>query len=281
MDADGTTSQLTTDRPSTPSTRSGTGRRSRRSRHASAVVAGLAAAAAVGGGLAGCHPTGTAGVDELYGAAAAAVITVAAAPARRWSVLLLAAAGFALSRSWLLIPAGAALALAFAATFQKRAHRRWNALVGALAAQVILRWPSIGFHGLTAAVATVATVLVVVSGWRNAARRTRRVTLYGAAGLFGAALLLSAPAVISALFARHPAEAGIDLARLSLTDVETGHAPHATTRLRSAAADLTTAHGRITGWWNAGAYLVPGVAQQQRAMVRGSTAGADLTATAA
>ena len=71
-------------------------------------------------------------VDAFYGAARAALVTVAASRAARSSLLVMAAVGFAMSRSLLWAPAGAALGLAFASTFQRRSYRRTGALVGAV-----------------------------------------------------------------------------------------------------------------------------------------------------
>ena len=245
------------------------------------VVAALAVAAAVGGAVAGVHPTGTAVADPLYGAALAAGVTVAASRAGRLPLLAFSAAGFALSRSWMWIPAGVALAGAFAATFQRRPHRRWNAAVGALAVQAVLRWPAVGFHGLTALVAAAAVALVAVSGWSHCRRRTRRRLALAAGVVAGVAAVLTVPALVSAVLARGPVTNGIALGRSSLDQVEAGQAPAARAPLAAAAADLATGRRETTGWWDAGAYLVPVVAQQQRALAGGTRAGARLTAVAA
>jgi hypothetical protein len=50
----------------------------------------------------------------------------------------------------------------------------------------------------------------------------------------------------------------------------------AVAQLHATAADLGRAHNRTAGWWNLGAYLVPVVAQQQRAIVQVTAAGRDL-----
>ena len=67
-------------------------------------VSMLAAAAAVGGAVAGAHPTNTPLVDPLYGAALAALITYACASASRWTWLVLSTAAVAMSRGLVVGP---------------------------------------------------------------------------------------------------------------------------------------------------------------------------------
>lgn len=245
------------------------------------MVAALAVAAALGGGLAGCHPTGEGFLDVVYPAGLAAFVTVAASRSSRTALLVVAAASFAMSRWWLWLPAGAALGVAFGSTFQRRSHRRLGALVGALVSQVMLRWPPVDFHGFTAAVAGAVTVVVAVSAWRHSRRATRRWALVVTGGLAGLVVAAAGVAAVAALAARGPAEAGMALARQSLRQVESGQSTTADGDVRAAAGDLGRAAGDVGGWWDAGAYLVPVVAQQERALARATRAGADLTATAA
>jgi hypothetical protein len=245
------------------------------------VVSILVVASAIGGALAGCHPTGVAVVDALYGAALAAVVTMASAVAGRSSLLVLATVAAMLSRGWLTLPAGVALALAFAAVLAPRPYRRLGALIGALSVQVILRWPSVGFHGATALLAVVALTPVLVSGWRKLRPRHRSHVLIGAGGLLGLAVVLSLPAAVSAVTARDAARAGTDAARQALDDIASGKATAAVTNLKTAAANLGRVHRRTVGWWSLGTYLVPVVAQQQRAITQVTGAGRDLAASAA
>lgn len=245
------------------------------------MVVALAVAAAVGGGLAGCHPTGDGFLDVVYPAGLAAFVTVAASRSSRTALLVVAAASFAMSRWWLWLPAGAALGVAFGSTFQRRSHRRLGALVGALVSQVMLRWPPVDFHGFTAVVAGTVTVVVAVSAWRHSRRATRRWALVVTGGLAGLVVAAAGVAAVAALAARGPAEAGMALARQSLRQVESGQSTTADGDVRVAAGDLGRAAGDVGGWWDASAYLVPVVAQQERALARATRAGADLTATAA
>jgi hypothetical protein len=215
-------------------------------------------------------------MDNLYAAAWAALITLAASRASRESLLLLCGAAVAFARSWLWAPAGVALGLAFASSLQRRPRARLGALAGALASQALLRWPPLGFHGLTALLAAAAAAPVIVTGWQNARRRTRRTALLAAGSVAGLAVLLSAPALISDLLGRGSASDGVALAGSALHDMENGRSAAARVELAAAAEDLSSARGLFGGWWNATAFAVPGVAEQQRALADGSRSGATL-----
>ncbi len=88
-------------------------------------------AAAIGGALAGCHPTGTPALDSIYAALFAAAVTWAGARAPRGTLLWLGVLAVAMSRSWLLVPALAALLLAFAGVWPRRPNPLLGALSGA------------------------------------------------------------------------------------------------------------------------------------------------------
>lgn len=274
-----TTSELR-DREAGESTPGRRGRRSKAYREAQLTVAALALASAVGAAFAGCHPTGTQAVDVVYTAAFAALITVAASRAGRAALLVLTAIGFGLSSSWLWIPAGVALGLAFASTFQRRSHTRFAALIAAIAVQVLLRWPPHAFHGFTAAAALVAVTPVLVSAWGHTRSRLHRRILRAAGAVTGLGVLLALPVALTGLLSLHTVDSGIFLARQSLSQVEGGRTEAATGGLRVAADDLRAARSRLTGWWNAGAFLIPGLAQQERFAQQGATQGARLTAVA-
>jgi hypothetical protein len=269
--------------PDEPGEESG-GRRSprrRRRRHANLIVAALAVAAAVGAALAGDHPTGSPAVDIVYSALLGAGITVACSRATRGVLLVATTAAFAMSRSWLWIPAGIAMALAFATTFPHRSHRRLSALIGAIVAQVILRWPPVRFHGSTAVVAAALVLLISVSAWRHSRARVRRRAKITAAVLGGLGVVFAVIFALSTLLAKGPAEQGVNLAQSSLSQISSGRTATAQGSVRQAASDLHQASEKVNGWWNLGSYLIPGVAQQERALGRATRAGADLTATAA
>lgn len=261
--------------------RSGSRSGRRDHRASKALVSALTVAAAVGAGFAGCHPTGSDGLDVAYSAIFAAVVTLGASRAARAALLFFAAVTVVMSRQWLLIPAGAAMFVAFGSVFGRRSYQRLGALIGALGVQVILRWPPVGFHGATALIATVAVAPVLVSAWRRQRRRTRRMILVGAASVAGLAALFTALVALGGLLARHPAEAGLSDARSALHGIAGTDSRASIDQLDAAASSLATAHSRSAAWWTLPGRLVPLVAQQQKAMSAATAAGEKLTAAAA
>lgn len=240
----------------------------------------LVAAAAIGGAFAGCHPTANTVLDPIYTAALAGAVTYLASRAGRAPLLIMATVGVVLSRGWLWAPAGAALALAFSTTFMKRAYRRFNALIGAVAVQVVLRWPHLGPYGVTAAIAAAVMALIAVSAWRHRSARTGNRPLRIGGAIAGLAVVLSLPFVISALSAWSSVSSGIKAAHRALADVEASKPSAAVADLTAAARDLGSAHARVHAWWNRVGLLVPIVAQQQRAVDRLTAIGAQLTSAA-
>src|ERR1039458_3540480 len=89
-------------------------------RNSQVLVAVLAVAAAIGGALAGCHPTGTPIVDPLETALFAAAMTVIVSRSSRGTWVVVGVCAVLLSRSWLLVPAVATMGVAFASVFPRR-----------------------------------------------------------------------------------------------------------------------------------------------------------------
>jgi hypothetical protein len=241
----------------------------------------LVVAAAVGGALAGCHPSGTPVVDEIYAAAFAAAVTWAAARAPRGTLLWLGMLAVVMSRGWLLVPALAALLLAFAGVWPRRPNAILGALSGAFAVQVVLRWPPAGFHGATALVAVAATGPCLVCAVRTlsppARRRVRRWTF----GLVILAIVLSIPAAVGALLAHSDVSQGIAQAEGALGSIGNGTTAYGAAQLQAASTDFASAASNADSWWTAGARLVPVVAQQRQAVGQASAVARDVTATAA
>lgn len=248
----------------------------RRNGDSPVLVGCLVVAAAAGGAASGVHPTGTVAIDPLYGAALCALITWICSRAGRASWLLFAAAVAALSRGWQLIPGFAVLAVAFASAFDTRSRRAVGALVGALGSQVLLRWPPVGFHGLTALIAAAVIVAVASSSYRGldevASARTRRVLL--AAGAL--VVILSLPALVTAALVASKVISGEHEARSALDSVSNGSNTAATSDLREARANFEGAGSKLESWWTAAASLVPVVSQQRRAVAVDSSAAARL-----
>ncbi|MBV9661523.1 MAG: DUF4012 domain-containing protein [Acidimicrobiales bacterium] len=232
----------------------------------SLVVLGLVAAAAVAGALAGCHPTRTPVLDPLYSAVLAGVVVLAASIAPRGTVLWLAAVSVALSRGWLTVPAAAGLLAALAGVFVRRRSPWLDAISSAVAVQIVLRWPHMGFHGATAAVAAVAVLPVLVGATWSLPPTGRRVVLWAGAGIVAVTVILAVPVAIQGLRSRQAVNAGITAAESALQQVKQGEAGTARGQLDRAASDFETASQRLGSWWTSGARVVPVAAQQRQAL---------------
>jgi hypothetical protein len=238
-------------------------------------------AAAAGSSVAGCHPTGSTVLDEVYTAVLGGLVAWAASRADRASLLVMATLGVVFSRGWLLAPAGVALALAFAGALRLRRNGLLGCLTGAVAIQVLLRWPHAGFHGLTALVAGSAVAVVLLSAWYGLSGRLRRWVLGATVALLGLAAVFSVPVAAIGLTSKAAVDRGTDAARTALADVDIDNAPAAVGDLELASTDLSSAYHRTSSWWTLGGQLVPVVSQQRRAMIEVTRAGRDLTASAA
>jgi hypothetical protein len=217
----------------------------------------------------------------MYAAVFAAAVTWAAARAPRGTLLWLGVLAVVMSRGWLVVPALAALFLAFAGVLPRRPHAILGALTGALAVQVVLRWPSVGFHGATALVAVAAIAPCLIGAVRTlpapARRRVRRWTI----GLIALAIVVSIPVGVAALLAHSEISQGIDQAEGALGSIGNGTTAYGAAQLQEASGDFGSAASSTDSWWTAAARLVPVVSQQRQAMGQASAVARDVTATAA
>jgi hypothetical protein len=234
------------------------------------IIVLLAVVAGIGGIFAGCHPTGTPVIDELYGGLFAVAVTLIASQASRESLLVLGAGCVAMSRDWLFAPALVAFGIAVYQVALPGSRRRMGALVGALCAQVILRWPPIGFHGSTALVAVVILIYPCVSAYRRLSRsgrsRTRRaVGTTAMVALVPLILLLAVWALSSASLSR-----GQQVSISALHDLRSGKSAQAAQKLQLASDDFASASSTVGSWWSSPLRLVPGFAQQRQALASGA-----------
>jgi Protein of unknown function (DUF4012) len=242
----------------------------RRRQSSQRVVGVIALAAGIGGLFAGCHPTGTPVVDEIYGALFAVLVTLIASLASRESLLVLGAVCVAMSRGWLLVPAVVALGIGFSEVFLPSSRRRVGALVGALSSQVILRWPPIGFHGSTALIAFAALIYPSISAYTRMSgvgrRRTRRTILVVALIAVVPVILLAAVVVL----ARTPLSAGQQGSVAALGDVRSGTATTGAQALLAASNEFGSASSTIGSWWAEPLRIFPVFAQQRQALASGA-----------
>jgi len=218
----------------------------------------VVAASAVVGALAPVAPTGVDGVDAAYKAAFAAAVTFASGRARREPRLVagaLAAVGAAGAGAWSAV-AFAALGAAVGTASMRRPGRPLATAIGALQVQALLRlsWPDVPYA--TAALAAVAAVVLVVSGFRNARRGERRSLRRGfaAAGVVG----LAAVAVvgIGLLTVQGELRAGASAADAGLDAAKEGRTADAVAQLERADRELAAGRdGLRSPWVAAGRYL--------------------------
>lgn len=250
----------------------------RTDRTALAVVAGVAAIAAL---WADGEPAGLPVVDAAFRAGFAALVVFAAAGARRWTWIVLAGAG-SLAADGVWVGVGlASLALALGAAVVDRTNRIAGAVAAALAVQVLLRLPDLGFSGASALVALVAVLPVLASAYRLADVSTRRIvhrTLLGA----GAFVLVAGLGLAAAgLAARTAVNDGIALSQQGFDAVRDGDEASAVQNLQGASSAFAEANDALTAPWALPARLVPVLGLQARAVEQVTAEGANLTQVAA
>jgi len=245
------------------------------------MVLTLAGAAGIAAAAAGCRPTGTQIVDPLYTALFAALVTCVCSRASRPTLLVFSVVAVAMSRGWLEIPAAAALLIAFGSLFPQHSRRRVGALIGALSVETLLRWPSIAFHGATAAVAGAVLVPLFVStyGRFSTVERRRAKKMLGLAGAL--VVVVSIPVLVATVLAGTEILGGQRAAEAAFGEVSNGSAASATPRLRAATIDFGNASSELESWWTSVTRLVPVVAQQRQALASATATARDVVAVAA
>jgi Protein of unknown function (DUF4012) len=251
----------------------------------SPIVLALAAAAAIGALLAPGAPTSVVVIDGVYRAALGALVVLAASRARPWAWIWIAALATIGSQGWGLGVGVLIVVVAVAGSFVRRPERAAvdvygpaiGAGVAAVAVQLLLRMPSAGLQGSTAALAALAIVPVLVSGYRRVSRRSkRRIRLATAIG-FLFVLVFSASAAIAGLVSWRHAATAIDASHDSLDAARDGKQPETIRHLDDANAAFAQAHDTVTAWWARPAWAVPVVARYLAAADVSSEAGSNLT----
>ena len=157
-----------------------------------------------------------------------------------------------------MLPALATLLLAFAGVWPRRPNAVLGALTGAVAVQVVLRWPPTGFHGATALVCVAATGPCLLSAVRGlsapARRRVRRWTW----GLITLAVVVSVPVAIAAQLAHSELSQGIGEAQGALESIGQGTTGSGAAMLGQASSDFGSAASRTDSWWTAACTPGPG-----------------------
>jgi len=273
-------------------------RRGHRPQSAALLVFGVALASAIAGGLAHGSPTGISPFDVALKAAFGASLALAAVSAA-WPWLLAASIVAVLGSLGqpTVIPAAAALVVSLGGSLSVltehepaapgRSRPRTvpravtlpaKAAVGAVTAQVALRfgWP----HGflVPSVLAAGAALLVFVPGVVGAPRQFRRWVIWACAAVLVLAVALTAIAGVSALRARSPIETGLQATETGLHAAERGDQGAARSHFATASDEFAAASHDLA--WARGGELVPGIAQQVRAMRIAAAIGVDLARTA-
>ena len=232
--------------------------------------------------LADAEPTGGPLLDAFY-RSLIMVATIAAAARARRRVLLVAAAVVAIgSDGWMLAPAGTALVLSFALAWTDRRDRVAGGLAGMLIAWTALNlsWPA-SPTGASALLAAVALVPLWFSGYRVSRRGTRRNIRIG---LLVAAVAMVIGVVSGAVLAATQRSTLVDAADSTVAAarvISTGSGEGSGRSFRNNQEQFDSVASAAGSWWAAPARLVPGVAQNVRAVEIAASAGAELNGVAA
>jgi hypothetical protein len=244
-------------------------------------VPAVAAAAAVGGAVAGAAPTGLGALDAALAGAFAGALALAAARAHPAAVALaagvVAIAGTDAGWGWLAF-AGAGVAAAGLTTGVRAPVL--GAVAGALVAQAALRLELSGV-GVSALVAALALAVVAVAALAASAPGLRRRVLVGTGAVVVVAGLATVAFGAAALAARPRLEQGVASARGGFDATRVGDTGAGVRQLEEAAGAFADARNRLQAWWARPARLVPAVARNALALEQVASSGAELARVAA
>ena len=259
------------------------GRRRRVPRWKLVTVGVIAAASAVGVVAAGLQPTGQRVADFVWSVVLAVAVVVAGSRARRWALLVCSGLAAATASNWFLLAVAlAALALALVDVVLNRRDRIVGALIAGASLQCLVRYDdcSISVFGASAVVTGIAVAVVVGSGWSNSRRRWRRRTLVAGIVVGSFALLFTLGFAVAALVSYPWLRDGVTEARAGI-EAARNDEREAAARFRAASVELDSALGWLNSPLLLGVRAVPGLAQQQQAVVVAAQSTRDLAITAA
>ena len=253
-------------------------------RNTPTVVLVIAAVSAVLAALSPAEPVGLRLADAVWCGLLGAVVPLAASRARRWALAWLggiaAIVGIGGDGVAIVFAVGS-IAATLAVAASKRRDRLVGALLGAVAVQALLRGPSYGFIGLPTLVGLAAIVPVLVTGYRMARSRERRVARWGMGAVAALVIVGSVAAAGAAALARPSLEDGRSSATDGLDALGGGDTPGATAAFVGASLDFGDANGTLSGPLSWVGRAVPVVSQHVEALQQVSAAGKDLGTTAA
>ncbi len=243
-----------------------------------AVIAAIAAMTAAI--TSDASPTGTPMFDVVWRAAFVVVTTLAAARARRWSLVVGAGLVVIGAAGWWSAAGLAALALTFVLAWEDKRSRIVGAAAGALIglAALHLGWPTSTFA--TALLAAVAVGVIWVSGYRTSSRRVRRRVRFTAFGFIAFVAIGLGTAVVFAVTQRSNVQQAIDEAITAADGIGGASTAASTTGFASAKVRLDTVVNAADAPWMLFAQAVPALGTNMRSIRESSAAGAEMAGAA-
>jgi hypothetical protein len=244
----------------------------------------IVAVSAAGAAVCSAQPVGTRAADALWCALLGALAPVAGSRASRVALLLTGgmSAVIGIGGDTTAVVASIVLILLVGLT---AASRRPNpivgALIGAIAAQVLLRGPTYGFHGLPTIVAIAALAPVAWSAWRSSPRRSRRVVGWGVGAIVVLIVVVGIGLAVLTLRARSEIQRAASDATAGLDHLAKGEPTEATASFEQSATRFASARRTLDSWISWPGRGIPIAAQNLRALRTASAAGVDLASTAA
>lgn len=227
------------------------------------------------------EPAGLPVADAVLRAGFAAVVTLAASRARRWTWIVLAGIAAIFADGVWVVAAVGSLALSLGAAILDRRNPVVGAAAAAIGVQALLRLPSDGFSGSTALIAFVAVLPALLSAHQLASPRERRTSHLVLVGAGAFALLAAAGFGVAALTARTAVTDGINLSQAGFDAARDGEEALAVQNLDGASQAFTDANDALTAPWALPARIVPLLGLQARAVQDVTSEGANLTGVAA
>ena len=268
-----------TPRPAEPETQASSRghKRSTISRAQRAVLASVLVCAFVMGMLSPGEPTGHAVIDAVYRGGFVALVALAGSRARRWSVISSSAIVTAGSIGLGLLFGAVALLMSVLIVGRDIRNRIYGACVGTFVGLACLRLRIEWFLGASALVATVASGLMLWSGYRVSRSRPKRVVRWSLA--LGALVMVVGVGMAGyqAIAFASPLEDGVRSTVDGVASVQNGETVRGAEQFSVARDTFSDVAGRAGAWWLFPSRMVPFVAQNLDAVVTLSESGASLT----
>jgi len=265
--------------PETRATNWGTGRVFRSTSELASVLL-FSVAAGIGGAMSGCEPSGVAWANPIItGVFAFGIAFLGAFAAWRW-MLVATAIALVATRTWLGTGAGiVAFGFIGYSSTRRRPPRSFRCAAAALVIQILLRLPTDGRTGLSAAIALIGCGCIAVPALMRSPRRIRRPILLTCGGLAGFALITSALFAVGIILGQSNLEGAVTAASRAIDAASSGDTQQASQQFDRARSQFASANSALNSWWSRPARFVPFVGLQARAVQDVAEQGAVLSNT--